>query len=91
MIETKTFELIQDALDVMDLPPFIDMGELKTRYKELARINHPDAGGDEEKMIQINQAYNILKEYMENFKFSFTQEEINKQFPQEQYASQFKF
>ncbi len=91
MLGTKAFDLIQEALDIMDLPAFIDMKELKVCYKELASKHHPDFGGDEDKMMQINQAYDILKEYMENFKFSFTQEEINKQFPQEQHASQFKF
>jgi len=91
---TKTkdsFVLIKNALEVMELPPFISLKELKQRYKVLAAIHHPDLGGDEKKMAQINSAYGLLKSYMDNFKFSFTKEEIYKQFPQDNYVSRFRF
>ncbi|MDX1809376.1 MAG: DnaJ domain-containing protein [Sulfurospirillaceae bacterium] len=83
--------LIQDALEIMDLPSFIDMKELKKQYKYLANLNHPDFGGDEDKMAKINKAYELLKGYMTNFKFSFTDEEIYKQYPEEGHTSKFKF
>jgi curved DNA-binding protein CbpA len=31
--------------------------ELKTKYKALAKANHPDCGGDEAKFKEINEAY----------------------------------
>lgn len=31
--------------------------EIKKAYRKLARTNHPDAGGDEEKFKEINEAY----------------------------------
>lgn len=82
---------INSALKIMELPPFISMKELKERYKVLATIHHPDFGGDEEKMVLINESYTLLKNYMNNFKFSFTKEEIYKQFPQDDYVSRFRF
>ncbi len=82
---------INSALKTMELPPFISIKELKDRYKVLAGIYHPDFGGDEKKMVLINEAYALLKSYMNNFKFSFTKEEIYKQFPQDDYASKFRF
>lgn len=36
------------------------LDELKEQFKELARKNHPDAGGDEDVMKQINQEYDTL-------------------------------
>lgn len=82
---------INSALKTMELPPFISIRELKDRYKVLASMYHPDFGGDEKKMALVNEAYALLKSYMNNFKFSFTKEEIYKQFPQDDYVSRFKF
>jgi hypothetical protein len=35
---------------------------LRSRYKELALENHPDKGGDEEKMKELSAAFNLLKQ-----------------------------
>ena len=46
----------------------LTMEELKTRYKELAKLNHPDRnGGDkeaEERLKLINEAYTTLKRFL---------------------------
>jgi hypothetical protein len=34
--------------------------EIERRYKRLARTNHPDRGGDEEAMKEINEAWRVL-------------------------------
>jgi hypothetical protein len=34
-------------------------------------------------MKEVNKAYNILKDYIMNFKFSFSEDEIKKQYPNE--------
>ena len=36
--------------------------EIKKAFRKLARENHPDAGGDEEKFKQINEAYEVLSD-----------------------------
>lgn len=55
----------EQALVIFDLQPPFTMGGLKTRYKELVKLHHPDAnGGDkaaEERLKVINQAYSTLK------------------------------
>lgn len=55
----------EEALAVLELAPPVDFPRIKARYRELVKIHHPDAnGGDrdaEEKLKQINQAYNTLK------------------------------
>lgn len=53
------------ALAVLDLTPPVDFTEIKIRYRELVKQNHPDShGGDkhaEERLKRINQAYTTLK------------------------------
>jgi hypothetical protein len=53
------------ALETFDLTLPLTLAALKTRYKELVKLHHPDAnGGDkaaEERLKTINQAYATLK------------------------------
>ncbi|MBE9551827.1 MAG: DnaJ domain-containing protein [Proteobacteria bacterium] len=53
------------AMDTMDLDAPLTLTGLKTRYKELVKLHHPDAnGGDklaEERLKEINEAYSTLK------------------------------
>jgi len=53
------------AMDIMDLDAPLNLTGLKTRYKELVKLHHPDAnGGDklaEERLKEINEAYSTLK------------------------------
>jgi len=54
------------AVATLGLPATAGKDEIKTRYKELVKKHHPDAnGGDrgsEEKLREIIQAYNYLKQ-----------------------------
>lgn len=53
-----------EAMAVLDLQPPLNTERLKARYKELAKLHHPDTnGGDktaEERIKQINRAYKVL-------------------------------
>lgn len=55
----------EQALAIFELEPPFTLGGLKTRYKQLVKLHHPDAhGGDkaaEERLKIINQAYSTLK------------------------------
>ncbi len=84
-------EAIYWALETLSLPVLSTKEELKTTYHRLAKKLHPDCGGSKEEMANVNQAYNILKNYMENFKFTFSEEEIAKQYPEEIHANRFRF
>jgi hypothetical protein len=57
-----------DALDIMGLKPPIDINKLKSRYKYLVKLYHPDRnGGDkeaEERLKLINEAYTTLKHFL---------------------------
>lgn len=84
-------EAIHWALERLEFPVLSTRKELKEYYHRLASLSHPDKGGDTQKMSEINQAYEILKNYMEDFKFTFSDEEIAKQFPQELHVNKFRF
>lgn len=51
-----------DAYDVMELGESADTSDLKNRYRSLSMKNHPDRGGEATKMVEINEAYDMLKD-----------------------------
>ncbi len=55
----------RSAMDVLELSWPLSQATVKSRYKELVKIHHPDAnGGDreaEEKLKEINAAYSTLR------------------------------
>jgi len=82
-------ESIDEALEILDLPRFITRDEIKKQYRFLARKYHPDRGGDAEMMERINAAYRLLMRYIEDFRYTFDEDEIKKQFPGADYGGRF--
>ena len=83
-------EEIEKALDILQLPTLVNKADIKKQYHFLAKKNHPDTGGDVEQMEQLNHAYRLLMKYIEEFRYTFDEEEISKQFPGADYAHRFK-
>ena len=83
-------EEIEKALDILRLPKLINKEDIRTQYHFLAKKNHPDLGGDIKEMEQINAAYRFLMKYIEEFRYTFDEEEISKQFPGADYVQRFK-
>lgn len=55
---------IKNSLNILDIYVYdVSFNIVKKYYKKAAMKNHPDVGGSIEKMQQINQAYENLKEY----------------------------
>ncbi|CBH11872.1 chaperone protein DNAj, putative [Trypanosoma brucei gambiense DAL972] len=60
-MRSSFFLLSKDPFAVLGLARTATKAEVKMRYRELARLHHPDSGtGDSEKMERINKAYNFL-------------------------------
>ncbi|GBQ68585.1 molecular chaperone DnaJ [Ameyamaea chiangmaiensis NBRC 103196] len=61
-------EPLREPLDTLGLAWPVSMDDLKTRYKSLARLHHPDAnGGDraaEERLKSINVAYSAVRQHL---------------------------
>ena len=49
-----------DYYKTLGVPRNATQDEIKKAFRKLARKNHPDAGGDEEKFKEINEAYEVL-------------------------------
>lgn len=79
-----------DALEILALPILIKKEDIKRQYHFMAKKYHPDQGGDSEQMEQINRAYKLLMKYVEEFRYSFDQDEISRQFSGVDYVNRFK-
>jgi hypothetical protein len=48
----------------------LTLESLKALYRQAARRYHPDAGGTDEEMVQVNEAYNLFHELLCQSRFS---------------------
>ncbi len=57
---------LHGALRLLQLPTApghrLTLAEIREAYRSMALANHPDAGGSEEAMRRLNEAYQLLKE-----------------------------
>jgi len=81
---------IERALDILELPKLITKDDIKKQYHFLAKKHHPDVGGNIEDMEQINSAYTFLMKYIEEFRYTFNEEEVAKQYPGANHAQRFR-
>jgi len=80
---------IQKAREVLNLPPLSSITDIKRQYKKLSKKYHPDICGNDAKMKELNEAYEALMNYTHEYKFSFSEDEIKKQYPNEFYMNNF--
>jgi DnaJ-class molecular chaperone len=45
---------------VLGVPPIASLDDIKRRYRDIARLKHPDAGGDTDEFARITEAGSIL-------------------------------
>ncbi len=57
----RRVESEHEAYQVLHLLPSAPAPLIKAAYRELAKIKHPDHGGDDEEMKRINSAFDVLK------------------------------
>lgn len=81
---------IENALEVLGLPRLITKEDIKKQYRFLAKKYHPDKGGDPKKMEEISSANSLLMAYIEQFRYTFDDEEISRQYPGADHAERFK-
>lgn len=48
--------------DILGIERSASQDEIKKAFRKLARTHHPDAGGDEERFKEINEAYEVLSD-----------------------------
>jgi len=76
------YEAFVKAVELFGIVSSMSKKDIKKRYLKLSKKYHPDMkDGSHEKFQELKQAYEILQEYMENYSFSFEENEYKKQFP----------
>jgi hypothetical protein len=56
-VETSGQATLPDCFAVLGLPPDATPEQVKRRYRELAKLHHPDHQGDEEQFKRVQRAY----------------------------------
>jgi len=64
----EKWERIERARKLLNLPLTTTRKEIVERYHYLAKEFHPDKGGDPEKMKALNEAYQLLIDYCDNYR-----------------------
>lgn len=70
-----TYREYQKAIEILELPQYFSINELKKAYKDKVKKVHPDTS--EVKNIDLNKikmAYEILFEYMRKYRIKFDKE-----------------
>jgi len=86
----KKYQQITAARKVLDIPEQATIREIKDRYRHLVRQWHPDSCAKEKELCQemttrINVAYETLMAYCEQYKYSFSKEEVHKYLPSDEW------
>jgi len=86
-----TFKELQKSLEILELTDRVTMKQIKHRHRELVKRYHPDCGEDvnSEQIQLINAAYRILSDYLESYRFSFSEDEFYVQNSEERLRRQF--
>ena len=56
---------LHDSLTILGLEDAATLEQVKAQYRELAKLYHPDKAGNNEMMVKINRAYELLCKELE--------------------------
>jgi len=56
---------LQAQYHLLQLQAEVSLAEVRTRYRELAKRYHPDAGGNHADFLALQQAYEQVMEYLQ--------------------------
>lgn len=86
-----TYGELRESLLVLGLGERATLREIKSRHRDLVKSFHPDTGNEVEpgRIRSINAAYRAVREYVESYRFSFSEEEFYEQNPEERIRRQF--
>ena len=91
MMKSIDYSDFKKAVEIFNIGTRLSRKNLRDRYLKLSKEFHPDLGGDKEKFQELSEAYEILLNYTDNFRFEFSEDEYKKQFPLANFESRFWF
>lgn len=89
-----TYDDLKAALHLFGLHEndLLTIRRIKERHRALVKEHHPDHGAADPEMIRrLNEAHRLLMDYLQNYRFSFSQEEFYRQNPEEHLKRQFSW
>jgi curved DNA-binding protein CbpA len=87
-----TYQVLKQALAELGLlSEQASLSEVKRHFRRLVKLYHPDKGeaADPERMRRINEAYKLTRDYCENYRYSFSEDEFYRQNPEAHLERQF--
>ncbi len=78
-----TFETINRAWEILRLPEYATMDQIKDQYRTLIKQWHPDRCNEapekcEEMTRHITEAYQVIINYCNSYRYSFKRDEVEK-------------
>ncbi len=70
-LEEQSFSR-KDLYDVLGVGIHASSTEIKAAYRNLVKLHHPDAGGDEKKILELNAAWEVLRDSESRLKYDQT-------------------
>ena len=80
-MEKHTYKEIKGAAEALGLLMYETRAEIESKYRALVKEIHPDSAGihtaeQNQKMAQVNGAYKIIKNYLDNYVFLFDEQAV---------------
>jgi hypothetical protein len=89
-----TYQELKAALHLFGLHEndLLTIRRIKERHRALVKEHHPDHGASDPEMIRrLNEAHHLLMDYLQTYRFSFSEEEFFRQKPEEHLKRQFSW
>ena len=71
--------MTRDFYAELGLSPTASAAEIKVAYRQLVKRHHPDAGGDQQRIVAINLAYGVLSQAETRRAYDATQQQVGRQ------------
>lgn len=90
-----TYQELKEALYLFGFHEndLLTIKRIKQRHRDLIRKCHPDLhdNADPEKIRRLNEAARIIMDYVQSYRFSFSEGEFYRQIPEEHLRHQFSW
>ena len=91
------FDQINQARELLGLGETATLRQVKQAYKRAANRYHPDKCKDPDKakcaemMKKINEAYELIMKYCNQYSYSFTEEDVRRTYPHDEYLRKYHY